>query len=129
MAGSMMVLVEAGPLSIAQWIGQSNGHDDRRHGAVLTQINTTQPTVTQNNKTVLNSAFPVTRLVYSVVQKSRLDNPSDPLHNLLLGSTSQLCKDTNAITNFGFATLKGASTLGATCGEEIPALTAAPKAS
>jgi hypothetical protein len=116
------------PFSIAQWIAQSNnisGNTDRRHSAVLQDINGVAPTVTQLGKTLLNSAFPVTRLVYSVVQKSRFDNVNDPLHALLFGTTSKVCSST-AITTFGFATLKGASTLNATCGEEVAALTAAP---
>jgi hypothetical protein len=41
-------------------------------------------------------------------------------------SIAQWIGQSNATTNFGFATLKGASTLGDTCGEEVPALTAAP---
>jgi len=115
------------PFSIAQWIAQSNGHNDRRHGAVLEDVNGVAPTTTANNTTVLNTSFPITRLVYSVVSLSRLTNTGDPLNALLDGSSSFLCQDTSTILNYGFALLNGsAATLNATCGEITPALEAAP---
>ena len=114
------------PFSIAQWIAQSNGQNDRRHGAVLENVNGVAPTTTSNGHTVLNSSFPITRLVYSVVSLARLTTNGDPLKALLNGPNSFVCQDTSTILNFGFATLKGASTLNATCGEIVPALEAAP---
>jgi hypothetical protein len=115
------------PFSAAQWISQNNHPAiDRRHGAVLRDINGVAPTVVQNGTTVLNTSFPITRLVYSVVSLARLTNTGDPLHALLDGSSSFLCQDTSTIFNYGFATLKGASTLNATCGEITAPLEAAP---
>jgi hypothetical protein len=105
------------PFSIAQWIAQNNGHNDRRHGAVLQDINNIAPT---NAAGHLNTSFPVTRDVYSVVSLARLQNASDPLHNLLDGTGSTVCQDSGQIISYGFATL------GAACGEILPALTASP---
>ena len=105
------------PFSIAQWIAQNNGHNDRRHGAVLQQINATAPLTTTGH---LNTSFPFTRDVYSVVSLTRLQNTSDPLHALLDGTGSTVCQDAGEITSYGFATL------GAACGEIIAANTASP---
>jgi hypothetical protein len=104
------------PFSIAQWIAQSNGHNDRRHGATLQDINGIAPL----NGTRLNTSFPFTRDVYSVVSLARLQNTSDPLHALLDGTSSFVCKDGAQIASYGFAQL------GAACGEILPALTASP---
>lgn len=105
------------PFSIAQWISQNNGHNDRRHGAVLQDINATAPTLANGR---LNTSFPFTRDVYSVVSLARLQNTSDPLHALLAGTNSTVCKDGGQIASYGFAQL------GAACGEIIPSLTAQP---
>jgi hypothetical protein len=105
------------PFSIAQWISQGNGHNDRRHGAVLQQINGVAPTTTAGK---LNTSFPFTRDVYSVVSLARLQNTSDPLHALLDGTSSFVCKDGGEIASYGFAQL------GAACGEIIASLTAQP---
>jgi hypothetical protein len=104
------------PFSIAQWISQSNGHNDRRHGAVLEDVNNVSPF----SGTKLNSSFPITRDVYSVVSLARLQSTTDPLHNLLDGTGSTVCQDAGEIAAYGFATL------GAACGEILPALTASP---
>jgi hypothetical protein len=106
-----------GPFSIAQWIAQSNGHNDRRHGAVLQNINGIAP---RTGTGKLNTSFPVTRDVYSVVSLARLQNTSDPLHSLLDGTSSTICQDAAQISAYGFGTI------GAACGEIIPALTASP---
>ena len=105
------------PFSIAQWIAQSNNHNDRRHGAVLQDINGVTPTTTTGH---LNTSFPFTRDVYSVVSLARLQNASDPLHSLLDGTGSTVCQDSGEIISYGFATL------GAACGEIIASLTASP---
>lgn len=113
-----------GPFSIAQWVAQSNGIDDRRHGAVLQSIASTPPLcngVMNTGQTACGGvAFPVTRDVYSVVSKARFDNTSDLLHNLLFGTNSTVCQDKATISHYGFALI------GTACGEEIPALTASP---
>ncbi len=113
------------PFSIAQWISQShavsNGGTvnttDRRHGAALQSIGG-QPPLTSNGR--LNTSFPFTRDVFSVVSLARLQKASDPLDGLLNGTNSTLCQDAGEITNFGFATI------GAACGEIIAADTAQP---
>jgi ABC-type phosphate transport system substrate-binding protein len=104
------------PFSIAQWIAQNNGHNDRRHGAALQAINGVAPL----SGTRLNTSFPFTRDVYSVVSLARLQNTSDPIHSLLDGINSFVCKDGAQIASYGFAQL------GAACGEIIPSLTAQP---
>ena len=130
------------PFSIAQWIAQSNGHNDRRHSAVLEQVNGVSPTTTSGVTTLLNASFPITLYVYSVVPLNRLQTAGDPLHGLLDGSTSALCNAGNTIHNYGFATLAPGGTLATgatvahTCGEDNisggpsgtgdPALRAAP---
>jgi hypothetical protein len=55
-----------------------------------------------------------------VVSLSRLTNTSDPLFNLLNGSTSQVCSAKSTILSYGFALIN------ASCGEIIPSLEAAP---
>jgi hypothetical protein len=119
------------PFSIAQWISQSNGHDDRRHGAQLTDIvnsSGTQeaPTQVVAGTTELNPSFPITRLVYSVVSLSRLTNTNDVLNGLLDGTSSFICRDTAEIISYGFLPLNNQNTPGNTCGEITPALEAAP---
>lgn len=111
-----------GPFSIAQFIAQSNGHNDRRHNAVIHSLNPlatggtpVQPIVNGS----LNTAYPITREVYNVVQRSRVVSGGanfDPvLAALLAGPNSQLCQDELTILGFGFATLDSAP-LGHTCG-------------
>jgi hypothetical protein len=108
-----------GPFSIAQWISQRNGHNDRRHGAVVHNINAISPFSNGNPATgALNTSFPITREVYNVVQYSRVATGGanfDPaLASLLVGTNSLLCQDSLTIRAYGFAVL-GASTTD-TCG-------------
>lgn len=109
-----------GPFSIAQWIAQRNGHNDRRHGAVLhnlTGTGSTTPTSPFSNGNPqtgsLNTSFPITRNVYSVVSFARVTNTADPLFGLLNGSNSFLCNEQVTIINYGFGLLP------TTCGEVI----------
>src|SRR5215475_4696860 len=105
-----------GPFSIAQFIAQSNGHNDRRHHVLLHSIGGQAPIV--NN--ALNTAYPITREVYNVTKLSKVTQGSadfDPaLTQLLVGSTSTVCLGGLTIRNFGFATLNTAP-LGHTCGQ------------
>jgi hypothetical protein len=119
------------PFSIAQWISQSNGHSDRRHGAQLADIVNGAsvqelPTKLVGSITEINPAFPVTRLVYSVVSLARLTNPNDVLDGLLNGSSSFVCQDTGQILSFGFLPMNNTNTPGNSCGEITAALEAAP---
>lgn len=116
-----------GPFSIAQWISQRNGHNDRRHLAILhnlTPTGSTTPVSPFSNGNpatgALNASFPITRDVYDVVSLARLQNTSDPLFGLLNGTGSSVCNAKGLIISYGFALI------GSACGEIIPSLTAAP---
>jgi ABC-type phosphate transport system substrate-binding protein len=101
-----------GPFSIAQWISQSKGHDDRRHDVVVNALNGISPFTSGGG---LNSSFPITRDVYSIVSYTRVTTTTDPLFTLLNGSTSFLCTEQATILNYGFALLPS------TCGEVVAA--------
>jgi len=114
-----------GPFSIAQWISQRNGHDDRRHDAVLANLTPTGSTTpvspfSNGNPATgsLNTNFPITRDVYSVVSFARVTNPSDPLYGLLNNANPAgafLCSDASQILNYGFALVPSI------CGEVVAA--------
>jgi phosphate transport system substrate-binding protein len=111
-----------GPFSIAQFIAQGNGHNDRRHNAAIHSLEKTPSTaaIAPEVGGALNTAYPVTREVYNVVQDSRVTpgNPafSQQLSNLLVGPNSSVCQDSFTLTDFGFASLDSAP-LGHTCGQ------------
>jgi hypothetical protein len=110
-----------GPFSIAQFISQQNPtHNPRVHDAVLQNISGISPFVGGVISGGLNTSFPITRNVYNVVSLARVTNASDPLNFLLDGSGSAVCSQKTTIKSYGFATI------GATCGEIIPSLQAAP---
>jgi len=108
-----------GPFSIAQWVAQSNGHHDRRHNAVLHQINAVAPLTAGGT---LNTAYPIKREVYNVALRTAITNGAGGpgtdvgLSNLLSGSNSRVCQDLSTIVGFGFAVLNSAP-LGHTCGQ------------
>jgi hypothetical protein len=100
-----------GPLSIAQWISQSNNHDDRRHGDQVNDINGISPFT----GTSLNESFPIVREVYNVMPYDAVVNTGDgnfdpALAALFAGSSSLLCSDVFTIKAYGFATLPSPST-------------------
>jgi phosphate transport system substrate-binding protein len=108
-----------GPFSVAQFISQRNGHDDRRHGVQLTNVGGIFPC--SNNTSCatngsLNVNFPITREVYNIVEACRVDATApiqtgltcsiDPaLQSLLVGGNSSLCQDVLTLINYGFAPL------------------------
>lgn len=100
-----------GPFSISQWIGQRNGHNDRRHGAVLHNINGISPFANGLPTGNLNTAFPITREVFNVVQFSRVSGGSADagLVALLVGTGSGLCQDSLQIRSYGFGTLSAST--------------------
>lgn len=107
-----------GPFSIAQWIAQRNHHNDRRHGVVLhnlTPAGGTTPVSPFSNGNPqtgsLNTNFPITRDVYSVVSFARVTNTSDPLFGLLNGPTSFVCSSQSALIQYGFGLIPS------TCGQ------------
>ena len=121
-----------GPFSIAQWISQRNGHNDRRHTAVVQNLgpctDITNPATctapvspfSNGNPATggLNTGFPITRQVFSVVSFARVTNPADPLFSLLNNanpSGATVCVDSLQIASYGFANL------GATCGAVLTA--------
>jgi hypothetical protein len=111
-----------GPFSIAQWISQSNGHNDRRHTAILHSINGVSP----QTGTALNANFPVLREVYNVVLFDHVVNTGDgnfdpTLAGLLAGTGSRLCTSTFTIKSFGFGTLPNAN-LPDACGSTASSL-------
>ncbi len=112
------------PFSIAQWIAQSNSKSnggslpvtDRRHGATLHEINSIFPCSGPNSDCpaagngTMNTAFPITREVYNIVQYDRVVNTGDghfdsALAGLLAGAGSALCQDIFTIQGYGFALL------------------------
>ena len=109
-----------GPFSIAQWISQRNGHNDRRHTAVVhslapctgTTCMAAQSPFSNGNPATgsLNTNFPITRQVFSVASFARVTTASDPLSSLLNGPNSFICNEQVNIISFGFALL------GANCG-------------
>lgn len=114
-----------GPFSIAQWIAQRNGHNDRRHSAALHSLigtgGTTPVSPFSNGNPAtgsLNVNFPITRDVYSVVSYARVTNSSDPLFGLLNGPNSFTCTDSLQIISYGFGLIPS------TCGEVVPSLRA-----
>jgi hypothetical protein len=134
------------PFSIAQWVSQSNHTQgnpiniDRRYGAVLQQINGVAPTT--GTPATLNSAFPINREVYTVVEACKVDstapNPITPgaacpagsidsnLVAMLSGFGSSLCQDFGAILNYGFALLFNNPNEPDQCGVVDPAHRAVP---
>jgi ABC-type phosphate transport system substrate-binding protein len=118
-----------GPFSIAQWISQRNGHNDRRHSAILQNIGGTFPCSGSSNctgaGTTLNASFPITREVYNIVPFNKVTSGMtgfDPnLAQLLAGPNSNLCQDQFTITGYGFALLPGTTD---TCGSTASSLRA-----
>lgn len=110
-----------GPFSIAQFIAQGNGHNDRRHHVAIHALTPTATAGTAVQPIVngaLNEAYPITREVYNVVQFSKVSPGTGfdkVLANLIAGPNSAVCQDEFTITDFGFATLDD-SPLGHTCG-------------
>jgi hypothetical protein len=104
-----------GPFSIAQWLAQKNGIDDRRHQAVLQNIDGTTPL---NASGKLNTSFTFTREVYNVMQYGVVVSGAgisgqtfDPiLSGLFAGGTSALCQNAFLIGKYGFATLSSSTT-------------------
>jgi hypothetical protein len=104
-----------GPFSIAQWVAQRNGHNDRRHDAVLHNANGVAPL----SGTALNPAYPIKREVYNVVSFSRVTSTATAdrqFVSIFAGSTSATCANAANILSYGFGLLNTAP-LGHTCGQ------------
>ncbi len=106
------------PFSVAQWVSQRNGHNDRRHSAILQNIGGVFPCAGSSNctaaGTAINTAFPVTREVFNVVPFNKVTSGMtgfDPvLAQLLAGTNSNLCQDIFTIQAYGFALLGSGTT-------------------
>jgi hypothetical protein len=131
------------PFSIAQWVSQSKHTTgdaidlDRRYGAQLQDIGGIAPfTGTVPNES-MNSAFPVNREVYNVVEGCRVTTSAplpftgatcsiDPnLQSMLVGAGSSLCQDALTVINYGFALLPNSNEPDA-CGSTATSLWAYP---
>ncbi len=111
-------IVNAGdiaPFSIAQYIAQGN-HGvlptsvlERRGNIELGSIDTIKPILlTSGGGVELNTSFPVNRLVFNVVQTSRLTGTSAAdlqLKATFAGTTSSVCAATAQIKQYGFGTI------------------------
>ncbi|MFI5906748.1 hypothetical protein [Dactylosporangium sp. NPDC051541] len=116
------------PYSISQWVGQRNGHGDRRHGAHLhslvntangTAVNPLSGAFPTSETGNLNASFLIRREVYNVVEwkKVNVGNAAfDAQLYAVFGPGQGLCGKSAVILNFGFGLLNG-SPLGHTCGQ------------
>jgi hypothetical protein len=121
-----------GPFSVAQWISQRKGHNDRRHTAVVhslvdTSNNTVSPFSNGNPATGnLNDSFLINREVYSVVSYTPATTSGTSLFSYLTNSVngttvnasgSVFCNDSSDILNYGFGLLNASNPVyGADCG-------------
>ncbi|MBO0823387.1 MAG: hypothetical protein J2P27_05950 [Actinobacteria bacterium] len=95
-----------GPFSIAQWIAQGNGFNERRHTAILHDVDGVAPMT----GTSLNPNFPIAREVYNVMPYDAIVNTGDGkfdpvLAKLFAGTSSTMCASVLLIRQYGFATL------------------------
>ncbi|MFE7073183.1 hypothetical protein ACFU96_24175 [Streptomyces sp. NPDC057620] len=89
------------PYSVAQYIAQTGGIVNDRHGAtVLGEINGSAPL---NADGTLNVGFTYNRDVYNVVPTSKLSNAT--IASTFAGSGSKVCNDTDTIQLYGFGAI------------------------
>jgi hypothetical protein len=101
------------PFSIAQFIAQGNYRalpttiPERRGNVELGRVGTIKPLLaTTGGGVELNAAFPINRLVFNVVQTSRLSATGAAditLQNTFAGPSSTVCLATTTIREYGFA--------------------------
>lgn len=102
------------PFSVAQYLSQANYKtlpttvDERRGVIDLGRVGGVKPIRLTANGNELNTSFPVTRLVYNVVETSRLGEPA--IASTFVGASSAVCSATATIRSYGFGSL------GAGCG-------------
>ena len=103
--------------SVAQYINQGNHGSlpaaapvpERRGNIALGNVGSVKPYIPSVGGGIeLNTAFPITRLVYNVVSTTRI-NSTDPadatLQSVFKGSTSQVCAASAQIKQYGFGTI------------------------
>jgi ABC-type phosphate transport system substrate-binding protein len=102
------------PVSVAAYLAQGNHNSlptsvsETRGSTELGYIGTVKPYAVANNLTTANPYFPVTRLVYTVVETDRLTGGSVDdvtLQVAFAGAGSQLCHAENTIREYGYATI------------------------
>lgn len=101
------------PFSIAQYIAQGNHNSlpttipERRGNIELGSVDTVKPLLfTAGGGVELNNAFPINRLVFNVVQTSRLTGTSAAdlqLQATFAGTGSTVCQAATTIRQYGFA--------------------------
>lgn len=102
------------PFSVAQYLSQSNyktlptAVDERRGVIDLGRVGGQKPIRITANGNELNTSFPINRLVYNVVETSRLGETE--IASAFVGSGSAVCAATSTIRAYGFGTI------GAACG-------------
>ncbi|MHA5052703.1 substrate-binding domain-containing protein [Streptomyces sp. SD15] len=96
------------PYSVAQYIAQTSGVVNDRHGdTVLGNVNGVAPIVGG----ALNTAFPYGRDVYNVVPTSKLTDATIAATFVNTSSTtSKVCADTATIEAYGFGTISNCGT-------------------
>jgi hypothetical protein len=110
------------PFSIAQFIAQGNYRalpttiPERRGNVELGRVGTIKPLLASTGGGVeLNAAFPINRLVFNVVQTSRLSTTGvgadTTLRSTFVGTSSAVCSATTTIRQYGFAPI------GTLCGD------------
>jgi hypothetical protein len=102
------------PVSVASYLAQGNHNSlptsvvERRGITQLGYIDTVKPYVTTASGVTANPAFPLSRLVYSVIATARLSGTSfqdQALASAFAGPTSQLCSASAMIAAYGYATI------------------------
>jgi len=97
------------PFSVAQYLSQSNYKtlptpvDERRGVIDLGRIGSVKPILLTANGNELNTSFPVNRLVFNVVQTSRLGEAG--IAAAFVGTGSSVCANTTIIRQYGFGTI------------------------
>jgi phosphate transport system substrate-binding protein len=112
-----------GAFSISQWVAQRNGHNDRRHNAVIHDINGTMPLTASGT---LNPAFPSSflRELFTVVKYARIisTDPGDrQFVAIFSGAGSAMCANALLLLSYGLGLLSNAP-LGHQCGQVDNAL-------
>ena len=97
------------PFSVAQYLSQSNyaslptAVNERRGVIELGKIGGNKPIRLTANGNELNTTFPVNRLIYNVVESSRLAETA--IASTFVGSTSAVCAASSTIRAYGFGTI------------------------